>query len=163
LKGTDKVAAKPGEQSREESGGEARKRNDEGDAKGEGSKITVIMSGLPDRAGPGPQELIAELLDVGCGASDFLGKEMSITLTIRSHAEWVVARSGTVKLKPPSTYNNWTGTYDDLTGNWEYVLDFLKLMEAPGKQSFCVRLVCPIMNQPGSIPFYHLQCMFRLI
>ena len=114
VEGKGKAAAKTGEQSREDSGGEARKLNDDGDVTGEGSKISLIMGGLPDRAGPGPQELIAELLDVSCGASDLLGKETSITLTIRCHAEWVVARSGTVKLEPPSTCNDWTGIYDEL-------------------------------------------------
>lgn len=133
VKEMDKAAVKAGK----ESEGEARKGNDEGDAKGEGSKMTVILGDLPDRAGPGPQELIAELLDVGCGGSDFLGMETSITLTIRSHAEWVVARSGTVKLEPPSTYNYWTGTYDDLTGNWEYVLD----QEAQEEPCECLRLI----------------------
>lgn len=137
VEGKGKAAAKAGEQSREDSRGEARKLNDDGDVTGEGSKISLIMGGLPDRAGPGPQELIAELLDVSCGASDFLGKETSITLTIRSHAEWVVARSGTVKLEPPSTYNDWTGIYDDLTENWEYVLD----QEAQEEPCKCLRLI----------------------
>ena len=69
----------------------------------------------------------AELLEVSHMESDFLGKEVNISLKIRGHVEWVIARSSTLKLEPPSTLNDWTGTYDDFTGNWNYVLCPAKL------------------------------------
>jgi hypothetical protein len=81
--------------------------------------------------------LDARLVDIGCKESDFLGKESEITITLEGHAEWVFARSKTVALKPPSTFNDWTGTYDDFTGNWEYTLD----QEGQSEPVRCLRLI----------------------
>jgi hypothetical protein len=98
---------------------------------------TVISLRVDEMMRGGPARMVAELLDVGHKTSDFLGKETSIALTIRGYAEWVVGVSSTGGLKPPSTLNNWTGTCNELTGNWEYSLDQEGLKE-PFK---CLRLI----------------------
>lgn len=70
-----------------------------------------------NKKGTKTSNLDALLVDIGCKESDFLGKESEIIITLEGHAEWVFARSKTVALRLPSTLNDWTGTYDDFTGN----------------------------------------------
>jgi hypothetical protein len=100
-------------------------------------EVTVISLQVDKMVLGGPARMTAELLGVGHKTSDFLGKETSIALTIRGYAEWVVGVSSTAGLEPPSTLNDWTGTYDELTGNWEYSLD-QEGLEEPFK---CLRLI----------------------
>ncbi|KAH8890240.1 HET-domain-containing protein [Thozetella sp. PMI_491] len=98
--------------------------------------IEIGLAGL-DLDGPRPAGLFAELHDVEHQESDFMGRQTEVALTLRGHAEWVDARSSTGKPDPPSTYNEWTGTYDDFTGNWIYSLDQEK-QEEPFR---CLRFV----------------------
>ncbi|KAE9380824.1 HET-domain-containing protein, partial [Stipitochalara longipes BDJ] len=51
---------------------------------------TIISIQVDEMTQGGLARMTAELLDVGHKTSDFLGKETSIALTIRGHAEWVV-------------------------------------------------------------------------
>lgn len=112
----------------------------ETDPEDPGTTITIDMA-THNHDGPAP--MVAELLGVGHCTSDFLGTETNITLTICGHAEWVVARSSTTELEPPSTFNEWTGTFDDFTGNWKYVLD----REAEQEPCKCLRMILCSTNE----------------
>jgi hypothetical protein len=82
-------------------------------------------------------QLKAKLLSTNHDISDFLGTQHDITLEIEGFTEWVNARSSTTRLEPPSSYNCWVGTYDDVTKNWEYRLDQVGQEE----ECMCLRLL----------------------
>lgn len=62
----------------------------------------------------------AKLLSISHMISDYLGQVSDITLEIEGCTEWVLVRSTTRNIEPPSSYNDWIGTYDQVNGNWGY-------------------------------------------
>lgn len=110
---------------------------EESESSSDDEDATLISIKVDEMTMGGPAQMAAELLEIGHKTSDFLGKETSIPLTLRGHAEWIVGASSSGSLEPPSTLNDWTGTYDRFTGNWEYTLD-QEGLEEPFK---CLRLI----------------------